>query len=514
VFDALAREVWIVARTGDALRHLPELRARTLPLMRRYTRKSAAATVGGGPPVTFKDINDAAIRYFGERRNRSIDDRAEWIYHRLLGGELPASVDGDWDDLIVPLLRGAEDDFPADNEAADYLAARTATDVVSAERFDRLPARLKLIHVARTGVQKGDLVEQSLDPMLRKMSLTRIPKMTPDVETARTALKIKCGHWRSLTDDDKQLEGLWRERATTAIAYHRARTTTSDEALDGEWRRSDTTLPSLVHELALARIHGLPMFRSLDQDVAKFLATRSASSDLGIGLPMIRTTMIFGEESTIPAARLWIGLMTERVRANEQFAFSAPEVLALTDEQDFEGMAGKLLAEIGVRVSDLRAMASGHASPSRFGHVQLSALIVESLTRRCRRASDDDVRALKVFASARDEDWLVPLAYAADRATNGSVPRAIADLFEHHEPVARTLLRRTVLSRTTIPTDILEVLRRADEASDLIGALRIFAGESQMPAGEDLRFLMNRYDEWRHHIRRLIDPQPGGTATA
>ena len=83
-------------RDGDALKHQQDLRARTLPLMRRKEE--------------FGRINAAAIKYFGDRK-MDPRQRGEWIYHRLLGGESPESVEKDLTDAVVHNLKDAHEDF-------------------------------------------------------------------------------------------------------------------------------------------------------------------------------------------------------------------------------------------------------------------------------------------------------------------------------------------------------------------------------------------------------------------
>ena len=90
--NALGQEIWMVTQEGNALRHRPDLRARTLPLMRKKD------------PKRFDQVASAAVAYYGSHRQRSREDRAEWIYHRLLVGERPADVARDIDASILPLL--------------------------------------------------------------------------------------------------------------------------------------------------------------------------------------------------------------------------------------------------------------------------------------------------------------------------------------------------------------------------------------------------------------------------
>src|SRR5204863_4044438 len=70
-FTALSQEVWMVYYEGEALRHRPDLRARTLPLMRQKGSKD------GKDGETFLAIARDAIAYFAERRQLSKEDNLE-----------------------------------------------------------------------------------------------------------------------------------------------------------------------------------------------------------------------------------------------------------------------------------------------------------------------------------------------------------------------------------------------------------------------------------------------------
>jgi hypothetical protein len=507
-FDSLSREVWIVSRRGDALWHLPDLRARTLPLMRLVR----APDSGDRPSVTFDTINTAAIQYFGARRNDSVNDYADWIYHRLLGGEAIEAIDHDWEKEIVSLLEGAEEDFPVGSIQADYLVARTSREILTVERFRRLPQRLALVHIARTGMQKGELVEASLDPILLELPLSTLSSSDDEGSSALEVLRIKCGFWSPII----QLGGLsvvtsWLERVDTAFAYYHARLLAGSQELSGvapleyKARVRETVTPASVHYIAHARIHALDWFANADAAFARFIGQRSSSADVGIALPMLRTAIVFGNTAALPTAQQWIGLFRERIRANQQIAFSSAEIAALVDEPSFARPLDGFLADFGLSSAELRDPILVHDNPTRFDNVGLVELVLNALLARCERGTPRDVIALKRFAAARDEDWLLPMAYAAHRGTRGTVPRDIGDLFEKHQPGTRSFVRRNILSRISVPKDVLHVLRLADEASDLSGALEIFAGASAGPESEDLRFLMSRRQDWRNQIGRIID---------
>ena len=137
-FNALGREVWMVTRERDALKHRQDLRARTLPLMRN------------AEPDRFADVVRKAVDYFGKYRSRSPEDYAEWIYQRLLIGEPPQDVARDLPDDFLPLLARSAEDFRRGTPASSYLASRTATSRLSPTKIRDLKANYAIYHLTRT----------------------------------------------------------------------------------------------------------------------------------------------------------------------------------------------------------------------------------------------------------------------------------------------------------------------------------------------------------------------------
>jgi hypothetical protein len=133
------------------------------------------------------------------------------------------------------------------------------------------------------------------------------------------------------------------------------------------------------------------------------------------------------------------------------------------------------------------------------------------------RAADSDVtRALQKFAAARDEDWLIPMAYAAFRATSGKIPAACMELASSYDTNVRGLLGRigNNLRPEPLPTDILQLLTLADSAGDLAGMAALFADE--YPGAEnarDLNRLLRLHHRWRERIEDFLHASPAARPT-
>jgi hypothetical protein len=109
--------------------------------------------------------------------------------------------------------------------------------------------------------------------------------------------------------------------------------------------------------------------------------------------------------------------------------------------------------------------------------------------------------AFRQFAMARDEDWLLPTAYAACRATGGVSP--IDSYFSDYDPApAESLISRVFRSRSKQGGDWLELLRRADEASDLAYVADLVLQSSQdQKSASDLRLMLRLLSGWQERVR-------------
>jgi hypothetical protein len=495
LFEALASQLWIVSKNGSVLTHEPDLRARTLPLMRKKEE--------------FATINAAAIKYHGERRDVSPQHRAEWLYHRLLGREAPQKVDADWSDAVVPFLKDAAADFPRGGPEADYLSVRTSSQLESNEVLDRVEPRLALLHIARVGVIKGGLEDTTFDPLLLTLPLTVIPAsgLPREAEAARFTLMVKTGRWDAVSSITAAA-GPWQMLAGIANAYRRART---DEraVLAGElgsayW--TDTSMrsaPAFIHDLAAARLVDAREVWRIDELVHGQLMSGSPKSELTLGSATLRTAMVFGERAIAPAAHLWARQATEQLRASGAGAVSSQELHALLPDDNLERAARSALSAFGQTWEAYLVQTHKAADRTRLNDPSLAAAVIDAVMRCAERGGPADLLRLRRFAAARDEDWIVPMAYAAHRATNGHVPAALAPLFERHHPRERGFLERAI-TREPVPAGIIAALRRADEASDIETAARTFLDDGDPTMADDLRRLLMFYRSWKEGVSRLF----------
>jgi hypothetical protein len=116
------------------------------------------------------------------------------------------------------------------------------------------------------------------------------------------------------------------------------------------------------------------------------------------------------------------------------------------------------------------------------------------------RRDDDELQVIRRFFAARDEDWIVPIAYAAGRALGRS--SNIATVAERVPSIHNRLHR----PKGRMPDDVLQFLRAADEASDLgpAAALLLDVFPSGSAANSDLRMLLGHHASWRAAIERLL----------
>ncbi len=506
-FDALAREVWIVDREGDALRHRADLRARTLPLMRDHK------------PEVFAEIAAAAVVYFGERQATSPADRAEWIYHRLLNGEDPASVDRDWSDDLVSFLRGAEDDFERDSAARNYLVARTETRLLPPAQIAKLPNRLAFDHVARTAVQLGGFDDERIYPVLGDLALRSISAdsnwgVLPT--TVRAIVLVKTGRWGA-TEIPQDVAGAWLPHAVFARRFKRARALADTVPAREDDKASDISavpgddIRSMVQSLALACVRNHPTMRNIDRRLATLLE-RGFQAAGHADIAALRTAAVFGDECAVPAARYWVKQSVGR-HLDREPAVSLAELSVLARagsriQKRAETEIGKELGRLRQKWDALlKLMNEKEPQPRRFVDRGLHRVVIELVGDLIEGGAESRV-AMRRFFAARDEDWVVPMGYAAARAVrSGNVPSKVFERLEAFQVGPRKKYSNVD------GYEPLMALRRADEAGDLAGVARAFANNATDRDGaDDLRLLLDHYAAWRRQIESMIEkdarPQP------
>jgi hypothetical protein len=499
-FTALGQEIWMVTREGDALRHRPDLRARTLPLMKRHDKDK------------FEQVAQAAVAYFGVHRQRSREDYAEWIYHRLLRGEPPAEVARDVDVDVLALLARAEDDFPPDSAAASYLASRTAKKRLAAWRIRSLQPNDALYHLSRTSAGAFALDDVALDkPVLEVADRVGRANLGSDEETAwARALWIKTGAWRHLvpsiaftaamTKPQWRAHLFWAARVAPTLPLElrqqlHANCLHATSLLSAPDDRLG--LRTVVQRMALARSVGASEFADLDNNVKGMLALAKPSAAPSLQAAL-RTAIVFGQACRKPALSLW--LMSRRRGSAERVlepTISLAELEALS----------RIVPEAAELLERLDRSKPG--APWRIADEATLTSVHRMLDELCAEPGTDDENqrrqdALSGIFAQRNEDWIVPLGYAAARASGGRVSRAMTRRLAGYEPAFRSGEKTSRSSQP--PRDVLAAMYIADEAGDLNGFAELFLAESNVPpaAAAELQFLLQCLEHWSQMIQGMV----------
>jgi hypothetical protein len=514
-FHALAKEVWMVVQDGDGLKHLPHLRARTLPLMRATD------------PEKFEKTAKAAVEYFGSRREMSREDRAEWIYQRLILGTDIKEVVGEITPEILPKLAGAADDFPEESEAASFLASRTATARLSPERIRSLKPQDALYHLSVTSEASFGFDDVSIDQVtleLARQLTANHPPLSDELRPWAQALWIKTGKWREVSILPQNLPDIERtvQRAFLFLIARSLPYLSLDpmntyqnrqdvlphfglRQIFGELKVGTIGFRSATQVLALARqVDGDETFTQLDERIDQMLSRRSPNPRPSTQAAL-RTAIIFGNKCRRRALDLW--LMGRRRGTRDrviQPTFSASELrtLAEIDPQAFSlfthwkqaGNAGFFYTADDETISSA------------------SRILEEFLASPTDDSEGDDLgrRLARVFA-CRDEDWIVPFGYAAERMLEGRYQDVL------RKRIASYSGFQSSKSRSPVPVwnDMLGAMRIADEAGDLPGFARFLALESagDEDARADLMHLLDCRDQWSRQIDALTREVAGRSGT-
>lgn len=488
-FQALGRETWIVDRDGDALRHQADLRASTLPLMRR---KDSAK---------FDDVNGRAITYFEKRQASDLRCRAEWIYHRLMAGHSTEEIESDWSSELAPYLTGADADFPRDSQAASFLFAHTATRLDTGGKTEHLDVDLALEHIANTAPYLAGFDEEKLSKVICDLDIDDASPhdLTEPARMAYTSLAVKTGRWRlvRMGDAEELNHPMWRRPSEFARAYLATRT-----LFTAFPRFEEGNFGALAQRIAYKAIREDPSVVADEETLLNAFessAWRVGPSDQST----LRTVMLFSPRLASHAADAWYRLMP---RSNQGFkrVFSAAEIRALALGGNFRSVIRRIDKSIWQLVFE-------DPSPRRFlvtdpkigteaqGHLQSAMSAAKEVS--------TEVMKLQQFAAARDEDWIAPMAYAAYRATSGEIPVTCVNRAQSYTASTSGLLGSLGVKSNAgeVPSDILQLLTLADRAGDLAAMATLFAdaypGSSR---ARDLNRLLKAHSEWRHAVAQYL----------
>jgi hypothetical protein len=501
-FDELAKETWVITRTGaganEELRHRTDLRARTLPFMRR---KSEA----------FNRVNQAAITYYAARKSLSDANYAEWLYHRLLGGEATERIDADWYDALLPHFKDAADDFRG-AEAELYLLARASRRLLAPGQISRLPPGLAFDHIAKAGAALINTDDQRIRRVLLDLSARPLgqARLSAAGAMARYVVAINTGVWRDTFPPIAS--GPWETYVRLAAAFVQARTSGADfdgrygERLAdvweaegrGEGRRSNPEESAwLAETLAAASLLRLDFYEEVDEALANALTnpnTKCSMNDL-------RLAVIFGNV----AARAARPALTRSWKAPT--TFSAREIWALADKNEraervLRGALDEPLRTLGLTWKDLR-----DGRPRRLTSHAMCEVLADHVFDLIGSDTSQAQYNLRRYLAARDRDWIAPLGYAAARAYGGAKPSLVIEqeLRGHHVGSRR--------ADFTAPKDWIEIMRAADEAGDLAGIAALAAEHAPGEDGDLVR-LLGHHNAWRGQLDLAIDGRAPSTPLA
>jgi hypothetical protein len=503
-FNALAREVWMVTQEGDALKHRQDLRARTLPLMRN------------AEPSRFEKIVRNAVDYFGKYQSRSDEDYAEWIYQRLLNGEPPQAVSLDLPDEFLPLLARAAEDFRPGTPAASYLASRTATSRLSPSQIQTLQPNDALYHLSRTSASTFALDDVSLDKVAQDVS--RRTKLNAELPSSldgwARALWIKTGAWQKVAAQEIRAKGLnnpllrahlfWAARIFITFA-DKDRDQFARECLESYAQNPESLgVRSGVQVLALARIAGAKAFVELDKEIASLL-TRTKPNPAPSTLAALRTAIVLGQESRGPALRLWLASRrrgtSDRVQTPSISLAEIKSLMRLNPE---------------ARSSFSHITSEANESPARFTDAEVVSMADGMLEEFEDGPESQGSRALSQLFACRDEDWIVPIGYAAERANGSRLSSSLSRRLTFYGRCNRET------SGKESGNDMVANMRSADEAGELarFASLVLAECDPELRETKELRFLLECRDACRRAIENAIGndeapaPQTDDTAMA
>ncbi len=494
-FCALGREIWMVDQDGDALKHRADLRARTLPLMRRKDE------------AKFNNVARAAVAYYEKHRERSSEDRIEWLYHRLLAGN-SIEREATPEDLLI--LARSEADFEPGSAAASFIVSRTASKRLAPSRIRHLRPMDALLHLKTVDPGVFGLDDRSLDSVILQLSdqLGEEQEVGDLLPWAR-ALWIKTGAWERLKGETfledgalLRLELFWMARVT-ASSDPQTRWAHLEQVMHASSRNLSNGehhgFRGMVQAMALARLLGAAVYHDLDDQILNVLVSMKPNPAPSTQAAL-RTAIIFGGVCRDRALKLW--LYTRRRGRSERVR--TPTVSYAE------------LRAMSLLVPDMRKL-FGYVSEEENPGCITNYQVVSSFTRALDEmnglisegATNIGAGLAAVFA-CRQEDWIVPLAYAAVRATGGRLPtEAVQRLagYSTHELEQRGSEQG---SRNSI--DLVAAMRIADEAGDLPGFAQLVLQHCPPSSASDsLRALIHCQENWITAIAAFVASAPLAT---
>lgn len=480
-FDRLGREVWIVTPDGNDLRHRLDLRARTLPLMRRHDE------------ALFKKICKLMSEYYLGKRPGGPSEQAEAAYYHLLGDDSGVTqlLDGESFGGVQQLLLQRLDDFAADSLVNQDLKVRQASRLLSYLDFNKLPNELAWRHLERAGNVLSAIVDPRVDPRIVKLSNSINWSSYGKLSAAEQTILIKTGRWKELLGRDFVTpENLRDLHAVSFLANFLSSITwltcqwmsglsqflTSSNSKKWDWL-------TLVYMLLPTYRLSPELYRRIDWQLAETMPRKGALRLEWI--PALRVALAFGTESLKVALQV---LLKYRDVINPLgFHFSRAELEIL---ESSSVLKGHLITSRNSRLGGFLKRNPG--GPDIFETV-LSVVIEAVKNIENKHSHSDRIRRdLRRFALAGSAGLASPAGYLLELS---------------NEPL--TWLRKSVSKRTPSGrrTDFVQICRQTEDEGELSSLLNSALHQVKMPAIlESLELLEIISSSWNTALSEHFKP--------
>ncbi len=214
IWTAFSREVSLVEREGQALRHRQDVRAEMLPLIRAKT------------PRRFAHLHRVAYDYFRERAHQSNALAAEAIYHGLWSGAPLEEIDRIWSGKVSLDARIDPEEFEPGSLPAIYLKSRN-DEKLGANDVRQLPRRVAADWAGRFGERFLHAEQPWQDfELVRAAAGSQLQDAPPggELEAIAARLLYRAGAWRDCRDLIWTVADSWRMQTGSASEEARAST--------------------------------------------------------------------------------------------------------------------------------------------------------------------------------------------------------------------------------------------------------------------------------------------------
>lgn len=492
-FEILKRETWIVDAPGPdgMVRHRRDLRARTLPLMRRHD--SAA----------FDQVLAAVIPWLAARAATDPVAARELGYYRLLRGDAADLAANPVPEHILLKLEDARSDMLHGSAGWAILEVHFEARPMSQADLDRLPDDFLWQHIARAGGSLRTQVLRRIDPRTNAL-LSRNPPTashgaTPDARAAWQSLVIRAGAWQRL-DDVPLIVPAASDDLALLLWYLGRLSVASPDVTHGRIMRQDDLEPGILRALEAerwqARALALPLLRLINEsaflnhDAALVRLDPGQAGLLPGAMTALETAIHFGFQARQSCLPLWIGSQRVRIRSGLSAALEG-WLLALGPLQapgHPEAAAAQIAALPPQIITDPNRIARADAALDR-----LSGEIPQEHALNC----------VQPMLGLDAGDWALPLGHALSRAMprNWKAEAASALPKSRYATAPQGWLGKPGPGRSQSqpPKDVLALLDEANRAADLdaaISALSRITDPEKAEGLQDLRHVLRVRSSW------------------